>query len=76
MSDRFYITLDENDQEIVRTCLASGKFDNAGDLIRKSIALAHRQISQSIKLNQKLRDGVNGWRDRLKSQVNVDRETQ
>ncbi len=55
MSDKFYVTLSAEDQAKVQECLQAGLFDNAGDLIRESIALSHRQVKMSRDHNHKLR---------------------
>jgi len=65
MSDKFYIMLNEEDQEKVKSCLASGQFSSAGDLIRNGIELNHQKLEANREINQQLRAGLTSLHERL-----------
>ena len=65
MSDKFYITLTEEDQMRLKECLSTGTFDNAGDLIREGIQLSYRRAEYIKDQNWKLRAGLSSISERL-----------
>ncbi len=65
MSDKFYITLSEDDQAMVHDCLSAGVCENAGELIRQGIELKHRQLNATRTENQRLRVGMTSLIERL-----------
>jgi len=58
MGDRFYITLSDADKSKVQEILATGRFENAGDIIREGIRLSHDRVSLSRDVNATLRSGM------------------
>lgn len=65
MSDKFYITLSDDDKTKVREILETGHFTNAGEIIREGIALSHKRIEGMRSINQQLRTGLVSLTERL-----------
>ncbi|MEO0675572.1 MAG: hypothetical protein AAFY32_11305, partial [Pseudomonadota bacterium] len=65
MSDKFYITLDDKDKAKVQEILETGRYTNAGDIIRDGIALSHRKVASSRTMNADLRKGLTALTERV-----------
>lgn len=65
MSDKFYITLSDNDKAKVQEILQAGQFSNAGDIIREGINLSHKRVESMRATNQQLRAGLVSITERL-----------
>ncbi|MEL6112254.1 MAG: hypothetical protein AAFR20_05565 [Pseudomonadota bacterium] len=65
MSDKYYITLDDEDKAKVQEILETGRYSNAGDIIRHGIALSHKKLAVTRTMNADLRKGLAALTERV-----------